>query len=66
MSFAAGTSLLLLAYLGWFTVLKFRRVAREKIEFKKMQKGAEIAKKLGKQLDGVNANIDKNFLQGKG
>ena len=28
--------LLLFAYLGWFTVLKFRRVRREEIEYNKV------------------------------
>ena len=37
----AITASLLLAYVGWFTVLKFRRVKVEKTDFEKISKGVQ-------------------------
>ena len=65
-SFALGTAALMLIYLGWFTVMKFRRVKAEKLEWKLLNKGAEIADKKGVKLKGMGYNANKEFLQGKG
>ncbi len=55
----------MLTYLGCFTVMKFRRVKQEKIEWKELSKGAEIAKEKGIDLN-MATKFDKDFINGKG
>ena len=38
------TGCAILAYVGWFSVLKFRRVKQEKAQFSKMQDGINSLK----------------------
>lgn len=60
-----GTGCVLLLYVTCFTVMKFRRVAREKVEYEKIMRVVkdlppeEAARRLGAQ------NAEKDFLNGK-
>ncbi len=45
--------------------MKFRRVKQEKIEWKELSKGAEIAKEKGIDLN-MATKFDKDFINGKG
>ena len=57
-----ATSALLLTFLGCFTVMKFRRVKREKIEFKKT-KGLyeELDPDLAKKM-ALSTKLETEFL----
>lgn len=59
------TGFLLLAYLGYFTVLKFRRHKREKLEYTKIMEGLKYvepddAKRITKAL-----KAEADFIEGK-
>lgn len=55
----------LLGYLGCFTVMKFKRVKLESIEFKKIQKGVKGVSAADVKKVLANQNLEKDFINGK-
>lgn len=65
LTIALASGFCLLSFLGYFTVIKFRRVKREKIEFKQIQKAAEnISAKDARRI--LNSQkLEAEFIGGK-
>lgn len=55
----------ILGYLGFFTVMKFRRVKVEKLEFAKIKKGVIGVPNQEARRLLVEQNLEKDFINGK-
>ena len=59
------TGFALLAYLGWFTVLKFRRVKKEQIDFEKSKEGLKSVSAEDRKRMVAATKQEENFIAGK-